>query len=46
VSYLTEGGVEKLFDYVDIAGLSNIISSGTKDPDESITTQFYFKYSE
>lgn len=46
VSYLTEGGVEKLFDYVDIAGLSNLISCGTKDPDETITTQFYFKYSE
>lgn len=49
VSYLTEGGVEKLFDYIDITALTKLdtlISSGTADPDETITSQYYFKYSE
>lgn len=49
VSYLTEGGVEKLFDYIDITALTKLdtlISSGTASPNETITSQYYFKYSE
>ena len=46
VSYLTEGGVEKLFNYIDIAELINLITWGTEDPNENTTSQFYFKYSE
>lgn len=46
VSYLKQSELLKLLDYIDFTMGGNLISSGTQDPDETITSQFYFKYSE
>ena len=46
VSYLKQSELLKLLDYVDFTMGGNLITSGTLDPDENVTSQYYFRYSE
>lgn len=46
VSYLKQSELLKLLDYVDFTMGGNLITSGIADPDENITSEFYFRYSD
>ena len=46
VSYLKQSELLKLLDYVDFTMGGNLITSGTSDPDENVTSEFYFRYSD
>lgn len=46
LSYLKQSELLKILDYVDFTMGGNLITSGTTDPDETVTSQYYFRYSE
>lgn len=46
VSYLKQSELLKLLDYVDFTMGGNLITSGIADPDENVTSEFYFRYSD